>query len=108
MRSRSLGVDAQILPHQLRREAVEAGFHRRVRGEKIAGPRDRERHRERLPGILHVGAGALQHGERGVTFVQMTHLGLHAERAQQPPAADAQNQLLHRAAAPGRRRTVRW
>jgi len=44
--------------------------------------------------VGHVRACALQHGERGMPFVQMAHLWIHARRTEQPPAADAEHQLL--------------
>jgi hypothetical protein len=39
-------------------------------------------------------AAPFQHRKGGVPFVQMTHLRIQAEPAQQPPAADTQNEFL--------------
>ncbi len=83
-----------MLPHQVRREAVEAGLHRRVGGEEIAGPRHLERHLKRLAGGLHEIRGPLQYGERRVAFVEMAHLGIEPQGSQEPPAANTQHELL--------------
>ena len=44
--------------------------------------------------VLHVAAGPLEDGEGGVALVEMADLGLDAQRAQHPPAADAEDDLL--------------
>ena len=53
-----------------------------------------ERLREALPGG-HLLADQLQRQEGGVAFVHVEDRRLHAQRAQQPHAADAQQHLLH-------------
>ena len=78
-------------------KTVETGGHRGVRGEEIARAGNRESGIERLPGRFHEVAGAFEHGEGRVPFVQVTDLGLQAERAEQPPAADPEEQLLLKA-----------
>src|SRR5665647_448411 len=40
------GVTAEMLPHQIWREAIKAGFHRGVRREEVAGASHLERHLE--------------------------------------------------------------
>jgi hypothetical protein len=45
----SIGVKAQILRDQIRRETIEAGWHRRVRGKDVARTSRGERNFERLP-----------------------------------------------------------
>ena len=48
----TLGVIAEMLPHQMRREAIETRGHGGVGGEEIPGPRHLERHVEGLPRLL--------------------------------------------------------
>src|SRR2546425_4769540 len=59
-----------------RGEAVEARRDRGVGGEDVSRAGDRERHVERVPGVLHEAPGALQHGEGRVPLVEMADLGL--------------------------------
>ena len=87
---------------------VEAGRHRGVGGEEIARSRDGQRHLERLAGLFHEAAGALQHREGRVPFIEMTDFRLQAERPKQSPATDPEQQLLLAGAAPSRRRRARW
>ena len=94
--------------HERGREAVEARPDGGVGGEEIAGARDGQRHVERLAGFLHEIAGPLQNGERRVAFIEMADFRLEPERAQQTPAADAEEHFLLAAAVPVRRRTARW
>ena len=89
-----LGVGAEVARHELRREAVEAGRDRGVRGEEVAGAGDLQRDVERLPGLVHEGGGPFQDREGGVPFVQVTDLGHLAERPEEQPAADAEEDLL--------------
>jgi hypothetical protein len=49
------------------------------------------------PVCLHETAGALEHGERRMPFVEMAHFRLNAERGKQPPPADPEKELLHQA-----------
>ncbi len=81
-------------PHQVGGKAVEACFHGGVRGEQIAGAGCRQRHVERLAGLLHEAGRSLQHRERGMALIQMTHLGLNPQGLQQAPAADSEHHLL--------------
>src|SRR5271157_2379835 len=75
-------------------ETVKAGGHGRVGGEEITRAGNRQGHFERLPGLLHEVAGAFQDGERRVPFIQVADLRLDAERAEQPPSADPEEQFL--------------
>ena len=47
-----LGIIAKILPHQIRREAIETRGHRGMRGEEVPGPGHLERHLEGVPRLL--------------------------------------------------------
>ena len=89
-----LGIAAEVLLDEGRSETVEAGGHRRVGGEEVARPRDGQRDFEGLPGLFHEAAGALQHGEGRMPFIQVADFRLDAERAEQPPAADPEEQFL--------------
>ena len=80
-----------------RSETVKAGGHRGVGGEEIAGSRNGQCDFERLPGRLHETARAFQHRERRMPLIQVADFRLDAERGEQPPSADAQDQLLHEA-----------
>ena len=60
----SVGVGAQILRDQIRRETIKAGWNRRVRSQEIARTSRRERNFERLPSLHHKSARASQHRER--------------------------------------------
>ena len=105
----SVRITAEILLDQRRREPIEAGGHRGVRGKEVAGTRDGQRDLERLPGLLHEAAGSLQHRERGMAFVQVADFRLDARaprRSRQPPIPSTH--LLLAGAAPGRRRRARW
>ena len=103
-----LRIPTQVLLDESRREAVKAGGHRRVSGEEISRSSDGQRDVERLRGLLHETAGAFQHGKGRMPFVQMTDFRLDAERAEQPPSADSQEQLLLSDATPDRRHITRW
>ena len=89
-----LGIPAEVLLDQRGRKTVKTGGHRRVGGEQIARSRDRQGDFERLPCVVHERAGAFQHGERRVSFIQVTDLRREAQRAQQPPAADPEQHFL--------------
>ena len=88
--------DAEVLLHQLGREAVDAGRHRCVRGEHTAGANDLDRLGERQA-RLDQFADALERQEAGVTLVGVEHLRVQAERAQHPNATDAEDDLLAQA-----------
>ena len=62
--------------------------------EQVARPGGGQRHLEGLARFLHETPGPLQDGERGVALVQMADLGPDAQAPKQPPAADAEHQLL--------------
>jgi len=89
-----LGIWPEVPLNEGRVEAVEAGRHRRVRGEDVSRARDRQGHVEGAPALLHEGPGALEHRERRVPLVEVADLGLEPEGPQQAPAPDAQHQLL--------------
>ncbi len=80
--------------HQLRREAVVAGLHRRVRGENAFRLGQRLRLGEGFAGG-HFFADQFQREKRRVAFVHVERGRLDAQRAQQPHAADAQQNFLH-------------
>ena len=107
IRSTSCAYCGQILTNQIGREPVETGIDGRMRRKYIAGTGDREGVCERKSGVLHIAAGPFEHGERRMPFVEVAHLRLNAERAQQAPAGDTKNQLLFQAQLPDRRHTVR-
>ena len=89
-----LRVSAQVLLDEGRSETVKAGGYRRVGGEEIAGSRRGECHFEGLARLFHEVAGALQHGEGRMPFIQVTDLRLDSERSEQPPSADPEQQFL--------------
>ena len=76
-----LGVAAEVLLDEGGSEAVEPGGDGRVGGEQVAGPRDRQRGLEGLPGLLHEAPGTFQDDERRMPFVQVADLGPDPERA---------------------------
>src|SRR5665213_560468 len=80
--------------HQVRREAVVAGLDGRVRGEETFLLGERLRFGECFPGGDFF-ADQLQREKRRVAFVHVERGRLDAQRAQQPHAADAQQNLLH-------------
>ena len=67
-------VVAQVFGDKRGGEAVEAGFHRGVGGEEVAGPCGGEGHGKVDPRVLHVTARPLQDGEGSVALVQMADL----------------------------------
>ena len=77
-----------------RSETVKAGGHCRVGGEEIPRSSDGQRDLERLRRLLHKGVGTFQYGKGRVPLIEMTDFRLNAQRAEQPPAADPQEQLL--------------
>ena len=88
------GIPAQVLLDEGRSKTVETGGHRRMGGEEITRSRRGQCHFEGLPGLFHEVAGALQHGERRVPFIQVTDLRLEPQRAEQPPSADPEQHFL--------------
>ena len=90
----SSGVIAKILLDEGWGETIKAGSHRRVGGKQVARAGHGQRDVERLACLLHETAGAFEHGERRMPFIQMTYFRSEAERGQQSPAADAEQQFL--------------
>ena len=76
-----LGIPTEVLLDEGRSEPVKAGGHCRVGGEEVPRSRDGQRDVEGLPGLLHETAGAFQHGEGRMPFIQVTDFRLNAERA---------------------------
>ena len=76
-----LGITTEVLLDESRSETVKAGGHRRVGGEEVPRSRGGQRDFEGLPGLFHETAGALQHGEGRMPFIQVTDFRLDAERA---------------------------
>ena len=103
-----LGIPTEVLLDEGRSETVKAGGHRRVGGEEVPRSRDGQRDFEGLPGLFHEVAGAFQHGEGRMPFIQVTDLRLDAERAEQPPSADPEQQFLLEAQLRPARHTARW
>ncbi len=66
-----------------------------MRGKKITSTRGRQGNGKGLPACLHEIACALQHRERRMAFIQMTHIRLNAQGIEHAPSAYAQHQLLH-------------
>ena len=77
-----LGIATEVLLDEGRSETVKAGGHRRVGGEKVPRSSDGQRDFERLPGFFHETAGALQHGEGRMPFIQVTDFRLDAKRGE--------------------------
>ena len=77
-----------------RSETIEARGHRRVRGEKVPRSRNSQGYFKRPSGFLHEIAGAFQHGEGRMTFIEVTNFRLDSEGTKQPPPADPQHQFL--------------
>ena len=90
-------IPAEVLLDQRRRETIEAGSHRRVRGEQIARTGDGQRDLEVVPGFLHETARTFQHRERRMPFVQVADFRLDAERREQPPSANPEQHFLFQA-----------
>ena len=89
-----LGITIDVGFDEGRRKAVKARSYCGVRGKEIPRSRHRQRDFEGLPVFFHEISGALQHGERRMTFIQVTDFRLEAERAEQPPSADPEQQFL--------------
>ena len=87
-------IRCKVGSHHILREAIEAGFDRRVRGKEISCPRYGQCDGERMARVFHIAGGSLKHGERRVAFVQMTDFRLNIQRSKQPPTADSQHVLL--------------
>ena len=88
------GPPPEIALHQRPGEAVDASRHRRVGREDAAAPYRGHRVLER-EAVLDDGlTDALEGEEAGVALVAVEDLRLQAQPAQQPHAADPQNDLL--------------
>ena len=76
-----LGIPTEVLLDESRSETIKAGGHCRVGGEEVPRSRDGQRDFEGLPGLFHETAGAFQHGEGRMPFIQVTDFRLDAQRA---------------------------
>ena len=102
MPSFCFGVTAEVLLDEGRSEAVKAGGHRRVGGEEIAGPRDRQRDFEGLPGLLHETAGALQTRRRphALRSGDRPPAGCPARASSRQPPIPSTSSCLRRSSGP--------
>ena len=89
-----LGIPTEVLLDEGRSETVKTGGHRRVGGKEVARSRDGQCDFEGLPGLFHEGSSPFQHGEGGMPFIQVADFGLDAERIEQAPSADPEDQFL--------------
>lgn len=76
------------------KKPIEARLHRRAGGKEIAGAGGAQGHGKRAVILDREAARPLEHGEGSVPFIQVTDLGLQVQRAERPPPADAEYQLL--------------
>ena len=88
------GVITEILLDELWCEAVKSGGDRRVGGENIPGARGGQGRIEGLLRLAHEGACALQDRQSSMPLVQVAHVGLNAQRLEQPPASNPQHHFL--------------
>ena len=88
---------AEVLVDELPRKAVDAGGHRRVGGEDVAGPHRFDGLRVAQPVVHDRLPDAFEAEEAGVALVGVEHLRLDAERLQRADAADAEQDLLAQA-----------
>jgi hypothetical protein len=61
-----------------------------VCSEEIAGSSDCEGHVERLSCLIHEVSSTFKDSERRVPFIEVANFRSDAERAKQPPTADAE------------------
>src|ERR1039458_6751171 len=87
----------EVLFDEGRSETIKARGHCRVSGEQVPRSRDGQRDVEWLPGFFHETSGTLQHSERRMPFIQVTDFRLDAQRAEQPPSANPEQQFLYEA-----------
>ena len=80
---------AEVLLHQLPREAVDAGRHWCVGGEDPTGPHAGEGVVERHAVVGDRPPDAFEHQEPGVTLVAVEHVGVDTELGEQTDPADA-------------------
>ena len=103
-----LGIAPEVLLDERRSKTVKPGGHRRMGGKEVTRPRDGQCDFEGLPGLLHETAGAFQHGEGRMPLIEVTDFRLDAERAEQPPSADPEEQFLLEAQLRPAPRKARW
>ena len=84
-----LGIPAEVLLDEGRSETVKAGGHRRVGGEEVSRSRGGQRDFKGLRGLLHETAGAFQHREGRMPFIQVTDFRLECRA--RPAAASRQS-----------------
>ena len=94
----------EVPGEERRREGVEAGGDRRVRGENVARPRGPQSRLKREAGRPHRATRPFQDRKRGVALVEVTGADLNAERFQKPPAAGSRGPALGRDVPPARPR----
>ena len=88
---------AEVARHEVAREAVDAGRHRRVRREDRARAHDLQRVLGIAARVLDQAPHALDAEEAGVALVHVEHRGLDAARGERLDAADAEQDLLAQA-----------
>ena len=88
-----LGIAAEVLLHQCRSETVKTGGHRVWVVKRFPARVTASATSKGWPSP-HEAARALQHRECGVASLRWQTSGLMPERAQQPPAADAEHHFL--------------
>ena len=84
---------AEVARHEITREAVDAGGHRRVRREDGACAHDLQRMLG-IDSVLDEAAHALHREEAGVALVHVEHGGLDATGRERLDTADAEQDLL--------------
>ena len=92
--SQFLGVVDKVKANQFRRKAIEGGADRCVRGEQVTDAGSAARGFEVATVPLHVQAGAFEHGESGMSLVQVADRIVCLELIQQTPATDSEHHFL--------------
>src|SRR6185369_3318300 len=87
-------VASEMLLYESRWETIETGGDCSVCCEEVSRPSNGQRDVERLSGLLHEHPGTFQDGECRMAFVEMTDLSVDAQRGEQSPAANSENQFL--------------
>src|SRR5712692_2858207 len=85
-----LGVPAEVVLDEGRREAIKASGYRGVGRKEIARPGDRQSNIKWVTGFLHETARSFQHSEGSMPLIQVTDLGVNSQQVQQPPPTDPQ------------------
>ena len=88
------GIPPKVLLDEGRSESVKTGGHCGVRGEEVSCSRGLQCDLEGLSGFFHETAGTFQHGERCMSFIQVTDFRFDSERAEQSPSANPEQQFL--------------